>query len=92
MVDIYDRNYEQFLAEELASFVPEGGFLQRYVDEEGVEVLTLSEAVTALIRLTRHDPEFHIRAYAKIDEHPLSQDVRRWCWRDCEALGIEVDG
>jgi hypothetical protein len=43
---------EQFVANELASFVPEGGFLQLYANEDGVEVLTLEEAVSALIRLT----------------------------------------
>jgi hypothetical protein len=87
---IASMSLEQFVANELASFVPEGGFLLLYANEDGVEVLTLEEAVATIIRLTQYDPELNVRPYAEVGEHPLSQDVRRWCWRDCEALGIEV--
>lgn len=88
---IASMSLEQFVADELVNFVPEGGFLRQYADDVGMEILTLQDAVDTLIRRTGHDPSLEIRPYTTAEKHALSRDVRRRCWRDCEALGIEVD-
>jgi hypothetical protein len=87
---IASMSIEQFVADELAHLVPEGGFLEHYADDMGLEILTLKDAVDTLTLRTGHDPSLEIRPYAKADMHALSRDVRNRCWRDCEALGIEV--